>query len=142
MRLEISAVFTNLDYAKTFIRNFAASIPDIVLLGIGLHESFIGKFLADAKPPGGAIPAIYHSVNKQLRLAQGGQSIGFEVLGYEYGRFHSWLCSNTLTLEVNEQLGIRPGQIDLWTHWLTQQKLLNMQIVMMSQQNQLTGYLG
>lgn len=37
-----------------------------------------------------------------------GTLIGFEVLGYEWGGFHSWLC-HSLETEIEQALGIRPG---------------------------------
>lgn len=112
--LAYPTMFINFDDAKTFIKNFGTSIPNTVLLGIGLHKSLVSKFLADAKPPAeGIMPAVYYSINKQLKLAQGGRSIGFEVLGYdEYGSNHSWLC-NDLQSDANEQFGIRPGKLGL-----------------------------
>jgi hypothetical protein len=36
-----------------------------------------------------------------------GHVIGYEVLGYEWGRFHSWLC-HSLEVEIDAGLGIRP----------------------------------
>jgi hypothetical protein len=37
-----------------------------------------------------------------------GSIIGFDVLGYDTGRFHSWLCHG-LETEVEQKLAIRPG---------------------------------
>jgi hypothetical protein len=39
---------------------------------------------------------------------------GFEVLGFDTGRFHSWLCYR-LDLQALDKLGIRPGNAGLLT---------------------------
>ncbi len=106
-------LFINIDDATTFIKTFASSIPDIVLLGIGLHESSAIKFLSATKPePGEGMSAIYYSIDKKLPLTEEGQPIGFEILNYGYGHFHSWLC-NDLQTAAKEKLNISPGNLGL-----------------------------
>jgi hypothetical protein len=49
-----------------------------------------------------------------LTAAPAGTIHGFEVLGFEAGRFHSWLCYR-LDTQALDKLGIRPGNAGLLT---------------------------
>lgn len=50
----------------------------------------------------------------QPAAAPAGTVQGFEVLGFEAGRFHSWLCYG-LDTQALDELGIRPGNAGLLT---------------------------
>ncbi|GAA4606210.1 hypothetical protein BJY16_005710 [Actinoplanes octamycinicus] len=43
-----------------------------------------------------------------------GTILGFEVVGFDTGRFHSWLCYR-LDTQARDRLGIRPGNAGLLT---------------------------
>ncbi|MEU8661139.1 hypothetical protein [Actinoplanes philippinensis] len=44
--------------------------------------------------------------------APSGTILGFEVAGFDTGRFHSWLCYR-LDIQASEKLGVRPGDAAL-----------------------------
>jgi len=54
-------------------------------------------------------PGVYKAVSNRVGLESGGAVLGWEVLCYDYGGFHSWLC-NGLEGDVAEKYGIRPNE--------------------------------
>jgi len=102
-------VFLSLAAAREFYQQFVNEKARSVLLGIGLPNQSVERFLADGKPAAGdATPGVYHAVNGRHTLEPDGQVVGYEILGYEYGTFHSWLC-NQLEKAVHQDLQIRPN---------------------------------
>ncbi len=58
-----------------------------------------------------------HPIRRNLAqptAAPPGTIHGFEVLGFEAGRFHSWLCYR-LDIQALDKLGVRPGNAGLLT---------------------------
>jgi hypothetical protein len=82
-----------------------------VVLGLGLHERHVPRFLEENAPAerqgaGG----VYEVLAGQAWLPEGGNIRGFELLGFESGsQPHSWLC-NGLERECFRVLGIRPNR--------------------------------
>jgi hypothetical protein len=90
--------------------------PDtnVVLLGLGLHESLVDGFLAAARPPErmpGYAPAgesgVYECVKARTAVSDAGVAAGFELLAADGGLLNcSWLC-NGLDTVCAEALGVR-----------------------------------
>lgn len=92
-----SQVFSNLDAAQTFVDRFLNHLPDIRIISIGLPEQYRVDFLDDVTAFSNKNPEPY-GVEKilQRQLAvnmEGAQIIGYEVLGFDSGSFHSYLCN-------------------------------------------------
>jgi hypothetical protein len=71
-------------------------------------EVFLKRF-------GGWGPADFHPLWRHLThpvAAPGGVGLGFEVVGFEAGRLHSWLC-NSLQRDARDNLGIGVNQFGL-----------------------------
>jgi hypothetical protein len=102
-------VFLSLTTAREFCQQFVNGKVRGVLLGIGLPRQYVERFLGDEKPGASeGTPGVYQAVSGHHALQPGGQVLGYEILGYEYGTFHSWLC-NRLEHEVHRHLQIRPN---------------------------------
>ena len=99
-------VFFNLNAAKTFVNRFLNHLPDIRIIGIGLPEQYKVDFLEDVAAFSSKNPEPY-GVEKMLsqRLSpdmDGAKKIGCEVLGFDSGLFHSYLC-NGLERDFSQQ---------------------------------------
>lgn len=90
-------VFSNLNAAKTFVNRFLTHIPDIRIIGIGLPEQYKVDFLEDVAAFSSKNPEPYgveKIVSQHLRPdMDGAEKIGYEVLGFDSGSFHSYLCN-------------------------------------------------
>src|SRR5688572_19548165 len=103
-------VFYSLDTARQFVQSFLRHENDLALLGIGLKPEDAALLLLEEKPQDNhGTPGIYEALGQGLRLESGGEALGFEVLGYEWGGFHSWLC-NGLEVDSYREFNIRPNR--------------------------------
>ncbi len=99
-------VFSNLNAAQMFVNHFLNHLPDIRIISIGLPEQYKVDFLEDVAAYSSKNPEPY-GVEKilQRQLAvnmEGFQKIGYEVLGFDSGLFHSYLC-NGLEHDFSQQ---------------------------------------
>lgn len=107
-------VFRSVWAARWFARRFLGGGSDTFLVGIGVRDEDGTRLLREASPrredeaPGG----ILQMVAAGLPPEPGGEELGWEVLGFDHGGFHSWFC-NRLEVEVDGELGIRPGELGL-----------------------------
>ncbi|MEM5003980.1 hypothetical protein WKH54_02885 [Priestia megaterium] len=97
-------VFTTLEIAKEFLCKFLSHLSDAKIIGIGLSEKHVEEFIKYEEPFSEA-----ENQNGVERLLLNGLPIeqkdlkflGYEVIGYENGGFHSYLC-NRLEKDFNE----------------------------------------
>jgi hypothetical protein len=102
-------VFFSVQDARQFADLFLDSNTRLRLLGIALHTDSVDEFLSNQRPgPDQGEPGIYSSVGRRSALEPGASELGWEILCYDHGGFHSWLC-NGLEKEVARMCGIRPG---------------------------------
>lgn len=83
---------------------FLGDNPEPIIVSVSLHHSFVQTFLDEQFDEKGR-SGIYDAMNKNLPPSNLGKFLGFEVLGYNYGSFHSWLCHN-LEKEIKENFNI------------------------------------
>jgi hypothetical protein len=62
------------------------------VVGIGLKTSFIASFESQLHKDVNTGLGLVELVNARLALVEGGTALGFEPLGFEASKFHSWLC--------------------------------------------------
>lgn len=109
-------VFPSFDSAREFFTRLLAGSPELLILGIGLYGDYVADFLdfldKENSFPGARDCGVWQAVNQRNNPAPGGTILGFEVLGYEHGGFHSWLC-NDLQSNANREFGIQPGDLGL-----------------------------
>jgi len=87
-------VFLDLTAAREFLREYAADVPQIRLLGISLPIARLDRFLSEGAPfKEQAAPGIFEAASARTAPAAGGSLRGFEVLAYEHGAFHSFICN-------------------------------------------------
>lgn len=107
-------VFFALDDARAFARRFIPATVDVFVAGIALPDDLAAVLLATAGPAEGASPS---GVDEALRrgepAAPGGEALGFEVLGYDHGGFHSFVC-NGLERAFRDALGVVPNAHGLY----------------------------
>jgi hypothetical protein len=106
-------VFVSPKLGAEAVRTFVGSRDDVIIVGMGLHNSLVKSLVSFAVPSSqeGAT-GIYSGALKSEPLEAGGKALGFEVLGYDHGDFHSWLC-NYLPDPTDSELGIKPGAFGL-----------------------------
>lgn len=83
-------------------------LDDFVIFGISLPTDLAGAFLEENA--GHAPPGHVQAISAGRPPADGGQRLGFDVLGWEGGiaGFHSYLC-NGLETEFRAALGVVPN---------------------------------
>jgi len=84
-------VFNNLESARDFNLNFLYNVQGLNLVGIGLPEEYNNEFVEDT----GITKETYYGVEKNIfnrcKMESNGSVLGFEILGYDRGTFHSYL---------------------------------------------------
>ncbi|WP_231925610.1 MULTISPECIES: hypothetical protein [Exiguobacterium] len=90
-------VFSNLNAAQTFVDRFLNHLPDIRIISIGLPEQYKVDFLEDVAAFSSQNPEPYgieKIVSQHLSPnTDNAKKIGYEVLGFDSGSFHSYLCN-------------------------------------------------
>lgn len=106
--------FYSLRAAQEARAKFLPSRPEVVVLGVGLHQSHVEAVLQVAKPeepapgiaPAGAT-GLFECVSRRAEVPPGGDVAGFELLALHSGLLTcSWLC-NGLEKVCAERLGVR-----------------------------------
>lgn len=82
------------------------------LVGIALHQSLLESFQSQLLKDVNTGLGLLELVNEQRPPADGGSPLGFEPLGFEGTKFHSWLCHYAPD-EAHKRFGIRPNQLGL-----------------------------
>ncbi|MEO1333657.1 MAG: hypothetical protein AAFV32_09090 [Myxococcota bacterium] len=97
-----------LDDAVRFVQAYVRE-PRAVVCGIGLSADLRSSFLEEAKPgQNEGATGVYLAIKRGHSPADGGRSLGFDVLGWEFGAFHSYLC-NGLENHFQKEFGIIPN---------------------------------
>jgi hypothetical protein len=105
--LVYSNIAPALELINRFVKDSATRAVGIALRR-GLFESFQSQLPKDVNKGLGLLELI----NEQQPPADGGNPVGFEPLGFEGTKFHSWLCHYAPD-EVYKRFGIRPNQLGL-----------------------------
>lgn len=97
-------VFTTLEIAKEFLCKFLSHLSDAKIIGIGLPEKYVDEFIKYEEPL--SEPETQNGVerlllNKVPIEKEDLKFLGYEVIGYENGGFHSYLC-NRLEKDFNK----------------------------------------
>ncbi len=82
------------------------------MVGIGLHQSLFESFESQLTKDVNQGLGLLELVKERQPPADGGNAVGFEPLGFEATKFHSWLCHYAPD-EVYKRFGIRPNQLGL-----------------------------
>ena len=102
----ITNFFPTLSVAQEFYRYCADET--VVLVGIGLDASRLQSFKAQLGDDINHGYGLVERVDANIPVAGGGEVLGFEPLGFEATKFHSWLCHNA-PADAYTLFGIRPN---------------------------------
>jgi hypothetical protein len=105
--LVYSEVEPALELLDQFITDRATHV-----VGIGLHRSLLESFESQLMKDVNKGLGLVELVNEGRPPAEGGNALGFEPLGFEATKFHSWLCHSAPD-GVYKGFGIRPNQLGL-----------------------------
>lgn len=95
-------VFTNLQKAQEFHNKYLNQVKDIRLIGIGLPAEMLENLKSDFGEEG-FFYGVEYNISQNKILEMNGFTLGYEILGYEYGTFHSYIC-NHLFEEYKQKL--------------------------------------
>lgn len=88
-----------------------AGRDDLRVLAVGMAAPDVPAVLEDVAEGGGDVAA--GGLPERLAQAEavpGGEVLGFELVGYDMGGWHTWTCLGGLVHDVGEATGVRPGQ--------------------------------
>lgn len=109
-------VFSSLHSAQDFLNRFLIQLPGIRIISIGLPERYKSDFLEDIELFSSKNPEPY-GVEKMLLQhhppeIEGAKKVGYEVLGFDSGSFHSYLC-NGLERDFRQHFNFSPNRYGL-----------------------------
>ena len=104
-------VYSDVEPALDLLNEFITDRTTHVV-GIGLHKSLLESFESQLTKDVNKGLGLAELVNDGRSPAAGGNTLGFEPLGFEATKFHSWLCHSAPD-EVYKRFGIRPNQLGL-----------------------------
>lgn len=97
--------------AETVLKQYFPIPNQLRVMGIALHKTRVQDFLTNHQESGDYY-GVYKVLSEMQPLADGATIRGLEVLGYENGISHSWLCYN-MESHCNHDLGICPNDVGL-----------------------------
>jgi hypothetical protein len=104
-------VYTDVAPALELLGRFITD-PTARVVGIALHLSLLDSFQSQLSKDVNKGVGLLELVNERRPPAEGGNPVGFEPLGFEATKFHSWLCHYAPD-EVYKRFGIRPNHLGL-----------------------------
>jgi hypothetical protein len=103
--------FYSLAAARRALGQFFPQQDDLLLVGIGLHRERLVSFLENHYTIGQQY-GVYQVLDQKKALDTGGEVVGLDILGYESGINHSWLCYN-FERKLDSDLDIQPNTLGL-----------------------------
>lgn len=96
-RLEDEIGWPGVFYRQSTAREFAdrfLRITDLCLVELALHDDWVKSYLDEIKTDSKDMEyGVNRAIHRKERATESGIPLGWEVLGYEFGGFHSWLCN-------------------------------------------------
>ena len=107
-------VFLTVDDALRFVERFLAARDDVLVIGLALDELSAAAFVAEFAPdPRMGEPGASGALGANREPAPGGEVLGFDVLGWDSGGCHSFVC-NGLERAFFEKLRARANAFGLY----------------------------
>src|SRR3954468_12710108 len=99
--------------AREVTRELLREPRGLAFVGVGVPADFVDGVLSELAPqPQEGAPGAYLAALAREPMASGGTLIGWEVLGFDRGSCHSWLC-NGVHVEAATRIDRRPGPLGL-----------------------------
>jgi hypothetical protein len=99
-------VFNNYEKAAEFLNKYLYNLKDLTIVGLALPEILRSVFIEDQT---NLKYGICKNIDKSKSVSLSNSSLGFEILGFESGGFHSYICNglendyyNKYNLKLNE----------------------------------------
>jgi hypothetical protein len=108
-------VFASLNTARDFHGRWLTAVPGVRLLGISMRASGVPAFLAETASASNPSDGV-GSLLSEDRMCHEGNAWGFEVLGSDFGTFHTYLCHG-LETELMDVLAVRFNEHGLISEW-------------------------
>lgn len=105
--------FSNIISAKRFADKFLHNLNEYWILSIGLTQSETELFLSKEKPQNNLGGTLVYNVLKQGIVLETKAILGVDLLGYDNGAFHSYLC-NGLEKDLFDKYGIIPNKFGFY----------------------------
>ena len=88
-----------------------AGRDDLHVLAVGFAAQDVHAVLEDVAEGGWDVAAggLPERLTRAVALP-GGEVLGFELVGYDTGGWHTWTCLGGLVHDVGEATGVRPGR--------------------------------
>ncbi len=103
-------VFVDIDVARWVRARFLSKAQGLVLIGIALAQDLVETFVEETRVEvGHGEPGVVTAIRRGNSPSPGGAILGFDVLGWDGGGFHSYIC-NGLEMEFLSTFGIRPNR--------------------------------
>ncbi|WP_449060691.1 hypothetical protein [Planomonospora algeriensis] len=89
-----------------------AGKPGLHVLGVGFAATDVPGLLADIADGGwdasaGSLPE--RLARRERFPCRGGRRLGFELVGFDSGGWHTWTCLGGLVADVHRATGVQPG---------------------------------
>lgn len=122
--MDMWSMFHSTYTARQFIQQFLPDTSNLWIIGAGLPYEQEEKSWRGHEPEDPVdCYGIRKRVSRHIPLEPGGESLGFEVLSFEYGDIgHSWLC-NYLHHDMNRLFGIKPNPYGLIDNYYDAKKV-------------------
>jgi hypothetical protein len=90
-----------------------AGKPGLHVLAVGFATADVPGLLADIADGGwdtsaGSLPE--RLASRERFPYRAGQRLGFELVGFDSGSWHTWTCLGGLVADVNRATGVQPGR--------------------------------
>ncbi len=103
-------VFLSLDVALRVKREFLSRATSLAVIGIALPYDLVSTFLAETRVEAGqGEPGVVTAVRAGRAPSAEGQVLGYDVLGWDFGGFHSYIC-NGLETEFADVFELKPNR--------------------------------
>lgn len=90
-------LFTTVAVARKYKQKYLSNLQNTKIFGIGLPEGLVHEFIAEeeseTKPEENQYVLEKKLLNKNLMSKADCKMLGYEILGFESGKFHSYLCN-------------------------------------------------
>ena len=102
------SVLRDIEIARRVKSQFFSKIEGLVVFGIALARELVKDFLDETRQEAGHA-GVLTALRRGLAPDPSGIALGFDVLGWDWCAFHSYVC-NSLENEFASVLNIRPNQ--------------------------------
>lgn len=96
-------VFASIEALRELVSVIGRVPSGFIAIGIALPQEFVARVCAEESSAYGITEQLQHAL-----VPTPGQGLGWEVLCYDHGSFHSWLC-NRLEDDAEKRFGIIPN---------------------------------